>query len=148
MLCCVGGGGLIGGVALAFHYKAPATQVVAVEPEGYDSLGESLRRGEIARVADGGTTICDALQATAPGAAPFAAAQFAGVRGVTVDDASVRQTMCEAFEELKLALEPSGAIALAALGKHRSDFAGQSVLVYATGGNIALTDFIRYVEAA
>lgn len=148
VLCCVGGGGLIGGVALAFHYKAPGTQVVAVEPEGYDSLGESLRRGEVTRVADGGATICDALQATAPGAAPFAAAQRAGVRGVAVDDFCVRQTMCEAFEELKLALEPSGAIALAAVLKYRSDFEGKTILVYATGGNVALSDFIRYVEAA
>ena len=148
VLCCVGGGGLIGGVALAFHYKAPDTQVVAVEPEGYDSLGESLRRGEITRVADGGATICDALQATAPGAAPFAAAERAGVHGLAVDDATVRQTMCEAFEELKLALEPSGAIALAALIKHRAEFEGRTILVYATGGNVALADFIRYVEAA
>lgn len=147
VLCCVGGGGLIGGLALAFHYQAPKTQVIAVEPEGFDGMGESLRQGTVTRVATGATTICDALQATAPGAAPFAAARMAGVRGVAVDDAAVRQAMAAAFEELKLVLEPSGAVALAALLTGLVDCGGQTVLVYATGGNITLEDFVRLTGA-
>lgn len=147
VLCCVGGGGLIGGVSLAFHYMAPAGQVYGVEPEGYDGLGESLRRGDVTRVASGSGTICDALQATAPGAAPFAAARRAGVEGIAVDDVSVRAAMRRAFEELKLVLEPSGAVALAALDTERARFQGQNVLVYATGGNIALDDFIACIAA-
>lgn len=148
VLCCVGGGGLIGGVALAFHYHAPATRVIAAEPTGYDSLGASLRSTTIQRVAGGTPTICDALQATAPGSAPFAATRLASVVGVTVDDAAVRAAMCAAFEELKLVLEPSGAVALAALHALGADLHGRSVLVYATGGNVSLQDFIRQVEAA
>ena len=147
VLCCVGGGGLIGGVSLAFHYLTPACQVYGVEPAAYDGMGESLRRGEVTRVATGGGTICDALQATAPGKAPFAAAQRAGVEGLTVDDGAVRAAMRRAFEDLKLVLEPSGTVALAALDVHKSRFQGQNVLVYATGGNIALDDFMRCVDA-
>lgn len=147
VLCCVGGGGLIGGVSLAFHYLSPTTQVYAVEPQGYDAMGASLGCGEIQRVASGLPTICDALQATAPGAAPFAAAQAAGVRGLTVGDAEVRRALLFAFERLKLVLEPSGAVALAALLAGALDVAGKSVLVYLTGGNVSLDAFMRHMAA-
>jgi len=147
VLCCVGGGGLIGGVSLAFHYLSPTARVIAVEPEGYDSMGSSLRHGSVRRVASGASTICDALQATAPGAAPFAAAAAAGVTGMTVSDAEVRHALLFAFERLKLVLEPSGAVALAALLSGRVDAAGQSVLVYLTGGNVSLEAFIGHIGA-
>ncbi len=145
--CCVGGGGLIGGVALAFHYLSPETRVIAVEPKGYDGMGRSLANAAITRVAAGGKTICDALQATAPGAAPFAAARRANIGHVAVDDASVRKAMRLAFETLKLVLEPSGAVAIAALMQEGGKLKGKSVLAYATGGNIALEDFARLVAA-
>ena len=134
-LCSVGGGGLIGGVSLAFHYLQPDTQVVAAEPVGYDSMGESLRRGERTRVAGGGATVCDALQATMPGVAPFAAARKSGVRGVAIGDDPIRKAMRYAFETVKLVLEPSGAITLAAVldGTVRAE--GRRMLIYATGGN-------------
>jgi threonine dehydratase len=143
--CCVGGGGLIGGVSLAFHYVCPQLKVIAVEPEGYDGMGLSLDNAKITRVVSGKTTICDALQATQPGEAPFAAARRAGIGHVSVGDASVRRAMKLAFETLKLVLEPSGAVAIAALLEQREAVEGKSVLVYATGGNIAFDDFSRIV---
>ncbi len=142
VICPVGGGGLIGGVALAFHHAAPSAQVFAAEPAGYDAMGVSLARGEITRVTGAEPTICDALQATAPGAAPFAAAMAAGVRGVAVDDAAVRDAMRFAFERLKLVLEPSGAVALAAALAGRVPMAGKVAVVYATGGNVAWEAFL------
>jgi len=147
VLCCTGGGGLIGGVALAFHYLSPTTEVIAVEPEGYHAMGASLADGEIQRVASGLPTICDALQATSPGAAPFAAAKVAGVKGLTVEDAAVRQAMLFAFERLKLVLEPSGAVALAALLSGAAPVAQRRVLVYATGGNLSFAEFSAQVSA-
>ncbi len=145
--CCVGGGGLIGGVSLAFHYLQPQTRVVAVEPDGYDGMGQSLSNEKITRVASGKITICDALQATQPGEAPFAAARRAGIGHVAVGDASVRRAMQLAFETLKLVLEPSGAVAIAALLEAGETVRGKTVLVYATGGNIALPDFNRLLAA-
>lgn len=145
VLCCTGGGGLIGGVALAFHYLQPSVRIWAVEPEGYDAMGASLVRGAVQRVATGGTTICDALQATAPGAAPFAAARTAGVRGLAVGDDAVREAMAFAFERLKLVLEPSGAVALAALLSRRIEARDRRILVYATGGNVSRADFNRHL---
>ena len=145
--CSVGGGGLIGGVALAFHYLSPLTRVIAVEPQGYDGMGQSLANAAVTRVSSGRATICDALQATAPGAAPFAAARKAAIGHVTVDDASVRKAMRLAFETMKLVLEPSGAVAIAAVMQAGEALEGQNVLAYATGGNIALEDFSRLVAA-
>lgn len=148
VLCPVGGGGLVGGVALAFHHARPETAIVAVEPEGYHAMGASLADGEIQRVASGLPTICDALQATAPGAVPFAAARAAGATGVRVNDAEVRRAMRFAFERLKLVLEPSGAVAVAALLAGRAGVQGRTAVVFATGGNIGFDAFRRYLEDA
>lgn len=146
-VCPVGGGGLMGGVSLALRAANPAAQIWAVEPEGYDGMGASLRSGNRLRVA-GGSTICDALQATMPGDAPFAACQFAGVQGLAVSDAEVARALRVAFEELKLVLEPSGAVALAAVLAGRVPVEGRNVLVFATGGNIAFDRFASLVANA
>lgn len=145
VLCCVGGGGLIGGVSLAFHYKSPGTAVFAVEPVGFDSMGQSLYRDKILRLAPSTTSICDALQSTSPGAATFAAARQAGVMGLAVADAAVKGAMRTSFETLKLVLEPSGAVAVAALLSGQVDVADRTVLVLATGGNIAPEAFFETI---
>ena len=136
----VGGGGLLGGVALAVRAAHPGAALWAVEPEGHDGMGRSLRAG--ARVAaPGGPTVCDALQAPMPGAVTLAACQAAGVQGLAVGDRPVLRAMMRAFEELKLVLEPSGAVALAAVLAGRVPVAGKVVLVIASGGNIAFDRF-------
>lgn len=143
--CPVGGGGLLGGVSLAFRYADSDVCLRAVEPVGYDGMGQSLAAWAATRVAGADATICDALQATQPGAAPLAAAQWAGVQGLAIDDAAVRRAMLFAFEGLKLVLEPSGAIALAALIDGRLPVAGKTVLVFVTGGNVAFDAFAAIV---
>lgn len=148
VLCPVGGGGLIGGVSLAFHYLSPATWVFAVEPEGFNGMGSSLAHGAIETMPLGPKSICDGLMARKPGEAPYAAATASNVRGLTVDDAAVRGAMKVAFERLKLVLEPSGASSLAALLGGKVDVSGKTVLVVATGGNVSLADFMVHVNNA
>jgi threonine dehydratase len=148
LFCPVGGGGLIGGVSLAFHYLSPKTQIIAVEPEGFDGMGNSLAHGAIETMPLGPKSICDGLMARRPGEAPFAAVSAAGVRGLTVSDAAVRRAMKFAFERLKLVLEPSGAASLAALLDGDVDVAGKTVLVVASGGNVSLADFMKHVADA
>jgi threonine dehydratase len=148
LLCPVGGGGLIAGVALAFHYLSPETEIVAVEPQGFNGMGTSLARGSIETVPLGTPSICDGLMARRPGVAPFAAVGEAGVRGITVTDAAVRRAMKIAAERLKLVLEPSGAASLAGLLEGGLDLAGRNVLVICSGGNVALADFARHVADA
>jgi threonine dehydratase len=146
LFCAVGGGGLIGGVSLAFHYLSPATEIIGVEPEGFNGMGASLARGVIETMPIGPKSICDGLMSRRPGDAPFAAVRTAGVRGITVDDASVRQAMRIAFERMKLVLEPSGAASLAALIGGKVDVSGKTVLVMATGGNVSLADFMAHMN--
>ena len=148
LFCPVGGGGLIGGVALAFHYLSPRTEIVAVEPEGFNGMGNSLAHGAIETVPLGGKSICDGLMARRPGVAPFAAMSRAGARGLSVGDAAVRRAMKLASEKLKLVLEPSGAASLAALLEGGLDVSGKTVLVISSGGNVALADFVRHVADA
>jgi len=148
VFCPVGGGGLIGGVALAFRYLWPKTAIYGVEPEGFDGMGASIAHGEIETAPLGPPSICDGLMARRPGQAPFAAVSAAGVRGLTVSDAKVRAAMKIAFERMKLVLEPSGAASLAGLLSGDVAVAGKTVLVVASGGNVSLTDFMRHVTDA
>lgn len=148
LFCSVGGGGLIGGVALAFHYLSPETAIYGVEPDGFNGMGSSLAHGEIETMPLGPSSICDGLMARRPGVAPFAAVKAAGVRGITVSDLSVQRAMKTAFERMKLVLEPSGAAALAALIDGGVDVRGKTVLVIATGGNVSLEDFQKHLAHA
>lgn len=149
LFCPVGGGGLIGGVSLAFHYLSPRTEIVAVEPERFNGMGKSLAHGGIETVPlTTPPSICDGLMARRPGVAPFAAMERVGARPVTVADADVRRAMKLAFERLKLVLEPSGAASLAALLSGTVDVTGDTVLVVCSGGNVSLADFMRHVADA
>ncbi|MER8462158.1 threonine/serine dehydratase [Mesorhizobium sp. M1396] len=148
LFCSVGGGGLIGGVSLAFHYLSPATEIIGVEPEGFNGMGSSLAHGSIETMPIGPKSICDGLMSRRPGDAPFAAVKTAGVRGITVDDSSVRRAMRIAFERMKLVLEPSGAASLAALLGGKVDVKDKTVLVVATGGNVSLADFMAHMNHA
>jgi len=139
--CPTGGGGLIGGLSLAVRQACPAADVFAVEPQGFDSMGMALTRGAPARLVATDRTICDALQATMAGAAPFAAARAAGARGVSVTDDSVRRAMRLAHDSLGLILEPSGAAAIAALLSGQLPVAHRRVLLIASGGNISPESF-------
>lgn len=143
----VGGGGLMGGTALAVRAANPQAEIRAAEPQGYDGMGQSLAAGRRVK-AGGGATICDALQATMPGEAPFAACLASGVQGVTVSDAQVAHAMRVAFEELKLVLEPSGAVALAAVLAGGVPVQDKVVLLLASGGNIPFFRFAEIVQDA
>jgi threonine dehydratase len=147
VVCPVGGGGLMGGVSLMMRGAHPGVAIWGCEPVGHDGMGLSLRAG--ARVAaPGGPTLCDALQAPMPGVANFAACQAAGVTGLAVADAPVAEAMARAFEVLKLVLEPSGAVALAAVLAGQVPVAGKVVLVVASGGNVAFDRFSECLAMA
>ncbi len=148
VFCPVGGGGLIGGIVLAFYYLSPETKIIGVEPEGFNGMGNSIARGQIETLPLGPKSICDGLMARRPGEAPFAAVTGTGLRGITVKDASVRRAMKVAFERMKLVFEPSGAASLAALLDGGQDVKGKTVLVIASGGNVSLSDFKAHVEHA
>ncbi|PZO81577.1 MAG: serine/threonine dehydratase [Mesorhizobium amorphae] len=148
VFCPAGGGGLIGGVSLAFHHRSPQTRVIGVEPERFDGMGRSLQAGEPITVPLGEPSICDGLMARRPGVHTFPVSRATGVEPATVSDAAVRRAMKLAFERLKLVLEPSGAASLAALLEGPFDIAGKSVLVVLSGGNVSFSDFARHISDA
>jgi len=130
-----GGGGLIAGCGLVISSRFPGCKVYAVEPEGYDDTGRSLLSGSRQTVIGHPATVCDALMAPTPGAITFAINREIITAGISVNDDRARHAVAFAMRYLKLVLEPSGAVALAAvLSGAAEEFA--SVGIVLSGSNI------------
>jgi threonine dehydratase len=147
LMVCTGGGGLIAGCALAVEGASSATRVYAVEPEGWDDTGRSLAAGARVENPPGGSTLCDALLAKIPGALTFAVNQPRLAGGLTVTDAEVFAAIAFAFSQLKLVVEPGGAVCLAALLAGKLPAKGQVVGVVVSGGNVDAAVFARALAA-
>lgn len=137
----IGGGGLCAGISAAVKQMNPDCKVYGVEPVGADSMSQSFQAGkpvEIQKV----DTIADSLGA--PHAAPYS---FGLCRRfvdevVTVSDLKMAQMMRVMFEELKLAVEPAGASALAgAMGPLSENIADKNVGIIVCGTNIDTSSF-------
>jgi len=142
------GGGLIAGTATALAARYPELEMIAVEPAGFDDTARSLAAGE--RVSNEGwpASICDALMSPTPGELTFAVNSRLLARGLAVDDDDVRTAIAFAFRELKLVIEPGGAVALAALLGGHYDAAGKTVVIVASGGNADPALFAEILESA
>ncbi|MEJ2117338.1 MAG: threonine/serine dehydratase [Alphaproteobacteria bacterium] len=130
------GGGLAAGTALAVKDANPACKVYVVEPEGFDDHARSLASGKRESNSPGRTSICDALLMPQPGKLTFAMNRERLDGGLVVSDDEVRAAVAFAFHELKLVVEPGGAVALAALLSGRYTPGGRPVGVVLSGGNI------------
>lgn len=136
LIAPIGGGGLIGGSAIAAKGVFPPIRILAAEPEGAADAFESMRRG--VRVTDiVPDTICDGLRATL-GEINFALLREHGVEVLTVSDAQTAAAMRLVFERMKIVIEPSSAVVLAAILRHRERFAGRRVGAILSGGNVDL----------
>src|ERR1700753_1844358 len=109
------GGGLIAGIATAVKARYPKAVLISAEPEGFDDHARSLRAGKREPHQAQGHTICDALMALIPGELTFAINSRLLSAGVTASDAEVGEAVGFAFRELKLVVEPGGAVGPAAL---------------------------------
>ena len=136
LLVPVGGGGLLTGSGLATRSASPATRVVGVEPAGADDAARSFRTG-VRQPQTDPRTIADGLR-TALGERPFALLPQVVDDIVTVNEDSIRRAMGLLFNELKLVVEPSGAVPLAALLEGSVAATGEEVLVVLSGGNVDL----------
>jgi len=132
----VGGGGLASGTALALAGCAPGTALVLAEPAGAAETLLSLQRGE--RVTDFvPDTLCDGLRGTL-GEPNFQLLRAHDVEVLAVEDGDTIAAMRLLLERLQLLVEPSSAIALAAVLGHPGRFAGKRVGVVLSGGNVDL----------
>jgi threonine dehydratase len=143
VIACCGGGGLSSGIALAL----PDAAIWAVEPDGWDDVGQSLATGTIQRVQNPPPTACDALQTPATYPINFAVLQARGVQAVSVSEGEVRAAMRLAFQRLHLVLEPGGAAALAAVMAGKVPV-GAHTLVTLSGGNVDADQFAAVLTEA
>lgn len=137
-----GSGGLTAGITACVAEKRPATQIFAVEPQGFDDVTRSLAAGERVSNAPGMKTICDALTAPHPAELPFRLLN-GRVRGLVVSDDEAAEAMRLAFDHLHLVLEPGGAVALAAALQGRVPVRGGTIVVIASGANV---DRVRFAD--
>ncbi len=139
------GGGLIAGVATAVKARFPQAILMSGEPEGFDDHARSLRAGKREPHGAQGRTICDALMASIPGEITFAINSQLLTQGVTASDTEVGVAVGFAFRELKLVVEPGGAVGLAALLAGRIDISGKNVVIVLSGGNVDADLFARLI---
>jgi len=130
------GGGLISGVSIAVKEKSPATAIYSVEPAGFDDLARSLRDGKRQSNPALSGSICDALLAATTGDITFPLAQRNLAGGLSVTDEEARIAVRYAFEELKLVVEPGGAVSLAAILAGKLPLEGRTVAAVLSGGNV------------
>jgi threonine dehydratase len=131
-----GGGGLSAGINLALADACPSARLTLVEPEGFDDYRRSLREDRIVANATASGSVCDALLAPAPGPIGFAINSRDPPDAVTVTDAEALAAVAFSFRELKLVVEPGGAVALAALLGGRLDTSASAIVVVLSGGNL------------
>lgn len=137
LLCPVGGGGLMAGVATAVKGLAASCAVLGVEPEHYDDHLRSRIAGGRVKITPPESTACDSLMATMPGELTWAVNSTLVDRFLSVSEDEVAHAVSFAFRYLKLVVEPGGAVGLAALLSSKAALpAGSSVAVILSGGNI------------
>ncbi len=132
----IGGGGLISGTCLTVSAKLPGTKVFAAEPQNADDAHRSLKAGHII-AQDAADTVADGLK-TSMGDLTwhFVSSHVEGI--LLADEREIIEAMRLIWQRMKIVVEPSSAVALAAILKNSVLFAGKRVGVILTGGNVDL----------
>ena len=137
----VGGGGLVSGSAIAAHGIDARIDIHGAEPEGADDAARSLRDGtRVTELAP--HTICDGLRGLL-GAINFDLLRAHRVQVATVSDRDTIAAMRLIWTRLKIVVEPSSAIALAAVLAQRERYAGRRVGIILSGGNVDVDDYFE-----
>ena len=142
------GGGLIAGTALGVKARVPDAVFYAVEPAGFDDTLRSFASGNRERNARMSGSICDALLTDRPGEITFPINRALVGQGLTVTDEEVARAVRYAFEELKLVVEPGGAVGLAAMLAGKVELAGKIVAGVLSGGNVDAEMFGKLIMAS
>jgi threonine dehydratase len=132
----VGGGGLLSGTLLSRNFFLPDAKVFAGEPAGADDAYRSLKKGEIVPSIRP-NTIADGLL-TSLGDKTFKIISENIEEIIVVDDDEIIQAMRLLWERMKIIVEPSGAVPLAALLKEKDKFSGKKIGIILSGGNVDL----------
>ena len=136
LLAPVGGGGLLSGTALAAHHFAPRTRVVGVEPAAADDAYRSLAAGRILPAVEP-HTIADGLL-TSLGELTFTVIRALPEGIVTVTEEAIVDAMRLVWERMKIVIEPSAAVPVAALLEEKLEVRGLRLGIILSGGNVDL----------
>lgn len=147
LLVPLGGGGLLSGTLLAAGEMAPDCEVYGVEPAAGDDGLQSLRAGKLIDIGSP-HTIADGAQTPSLGTITFPIIQRHVVDIFTATDDELVTEMHFFAERMKLIVEPTGCLGMAALRKHRERFEGKKVGIIISGGNVDLSRFSELVSEA
>jgi threonine dehydratase len=134
MVVPVGGGGLLAGISVAARALAPQVELFGVQTEAYPSMARALAHDD--RPVPGGPTMADGIAVSHAGALTSALLAEAGAQILTVSERSIEDGVNHFLEVEKVVAEGAGAAGLAAIIEHPDRFAGKTVGVVLTGGNI------------
>ena len=146
IICPIGGGGLLAGTILASTYYGKNIAVYAGEPEGADDAYQSIKAGRIIPSIKP-NTIADGLL-TSLGIKNFEIIKNGVKEILLVDDQEIISAMQLIWERMKIIVEPSCAVPLAAILKYKSTFKNQHVGLILSGGNVDLTTFFQSLNPA
>lgn len=146
LFVCLGGGGLLAGSALSARALAPDCRVYGVEPAAGDDGRQSLRSGEIVHI-DTPDTIADGAQTQHLGTLTFPIIRREVTDIHTVTDAELVDAMRVCAGTFKMVVEPTGALAFAAVRRLAPELAGLRVGVIVTGGNVDLDRYAALLSA-
>ena len=140
-LCCCGGGGLIAGTSTYLKHIYPNIRSYSVEPDEFDDTKRSLEAGKLIENKKNAKSFCDALLAPQPGNITFQINSNNLEGGLSVSDEEVTKTIILLAEQLKIVVEPGGAVAAAAVLNNKIDVKNKKIIVMISGGNIDLSLF-------
>jgi threonine dehydratase len=132
----VGGGGLLSGTALSAHYFSPGTKVIAAEPSGADDAYQSFYQKKMV-LSINPDTIADGLR-TSLGSLTFPIIRHYVSDIITINDHATIEAMKLIWERMKIIVEPSSAVTLAMIIKHKHRFTKQKIGIILSGGNVDL----------
>jgi threonine dehydratase len=139
-----GGGGMLSGIALAIRSQQPKVRIIGVEPAGAADAQASLRTGQLVTW-EHPDTLADGLRVTHLGNLPFALITRLVDDIVTVTDDEIRAAVLALHRGAKLVVEPSGAVAMAALMHEKTGVEGRRTVAVLSGGNVDPTLLARWL---
>jgi threonine dehydratase len=145
IVCPIGGGGLISGIAVAVKETNPKTQVFGVQPSRLPSMKVALSEGRPVTL-PAATTIADGIAVRTTGTRTLEIVQKYVDDVVTVDDEEIANAILLLLEHEKTLAEGAGAAAIAALVNRRLQLTGKRIAVLVCGGNIDVTLLARIIE--
>lgn len=143
---CVGGGGLMAGIASVIKQVSPQTKVIAVEPEDAACLTQALKANERVVLPQVGL-FADGVAVAQVGEIPFRIAKLCVDDAVTVTTDEICAAVKDIFEDTRAVAEPAGALAVAGMKKYveEQQLSGQNIMCVVSGANINF-DRLRHIS--